>query len=143
MAKLGPVLLMVAALLPIGASAPDGASAESLSCRSAQKPSQVAELLFGRKIADRIGVSEGAWRQFVAREMTPRFPDGLTVIDATGQWRNPQTKKLVREPSKVVQIVLPGDAEDEAKLDAIIAAYKTRFRQQSVVLVVRPACVSF
>jgi len=42
-----------------------------------------------------------------------------------------------------VQIVLPGQVDDIERLNEVVAAYKTRFKQQSVGLVVRPACVSF
>ena len=82
-------------------------------------------------------------RRFVDREITPRFPDGLTVFDARGQWRDIQRNRIVREPSKLVQIVLPGKAEDADRLNEIAAAYKSRFRQQSVGVIVRGACVSF
>jgi hypothetical protein len=119
------------------------AGAQLLDCRGGQRASQVAELMFGRKIGDRIGVSEAAWRRFMAREIAPRFPDGLTVFDARGLWRDRSTNKLVREPSKVVHILLPGHAEDISRLDAIADAYKNRFKQQSVAVIVRPACVSF
>ena len=44
---------------------------------------------------------------------------------------------------QVVQIVLPGQVDDIARLNEIVEAYKTRFKQQSVVMIVRPACVSF
>jgi Protein of unknown function (DUF3574) len=107
------------------------------------KPQQVAELMFGRKIGDRIGVSEAQWSRFVDREITPRFPDGLTVFDTKGQWRDRERNRIVREPSKLVSIVLPGKGEDEARLNEIAAAYKSRFQQQSVAIVVRGACVSF
>jgi hypothetical protein len=50
---------------------------------------------------------------------------------------------IVREPSKLVQIVLPGKADDESRLSEIAAAYKTRFRQQAVGIVLRAACVAF
>ena len=53
------------------------------------------------------------------------------------------TGRIVREPSKRVEIVLPGGDDDAAKLEAIADAYKVRFRQQAVGIVVRPACVSF
>ena len=122
---------------------PPAPHAQPLTCSTAQKPMQVAELLFGRKIGDRIGVSEAAWARFLAREVTPRFPDGLTVINASGQWRDRERNKVVREPSKVVQIVLPGAADDEEKLAAVIEAYKREFRQQGVGLIIRPACVRF
>ncbi len=119
------------------------AGAQLVDCRGGQKPSQVAELMFGRKIGDRIGVSEGEWGRFVDREITPRFPAGLTVFNAAGQWRDKDSKKIVREPSKIVQIVLPGDDGEFSRLNEIAEAYKTRFKQQSVGVIVRPACVSF
>jgi hypothetical protein len=119
------------------------AQSPALSCHGAQKPSLLAELMFGRDIGHRIGVSEKAWERFVAREITPRFPDGLTVIDASGQWRDPASGRIVREPSKLVTIVLPGSADDEARLDAVVGAYKRQFHQQSVGVVVQSACASF
>jgi Protein of unknown function (DUF3574) len=124
-------------------AAADNAAAQALVCHGAQRPGQVAELLFGRDIGDRVGVSEVAWRRFVAREITPRFPDGLTVTNATGQWRDPASGNMVREPSKRVEIVLPGRADDAARLDAVVAAYKRRFHQHSVGVIVQSACVSF
>ncbi len=98
----------------------------------------VAELLFGRG-----NVSETAWDRFLANEVTPRFPDGLTVYDARGQWRNPQTKKISRDRSKVVMIAMPPADDNQTRLSAIIEAYKARFKQQSVGLILRPSCVSF
>jgi hypothetical protein len=103
----------------------------------------VAELMFGRKIGDRMRVSDAAWTRFVDREITPRFPAGLTIIDARGQWRDPDRNRIVREPSKLVQIVLPGKDEDQQRLDQIAAAYKSRFHQQSVGIIVRAGCVAF
>jgi hypothetical protein len=119
------------------------AQTAALSCHGAQQVRQVAELLFGRDIGHKLGVSESAWARFVGREMTPRFPDGLTVTDASGQWRDSTDGTVVREPSKRVEIVLPGAADDTARLDAIVTAYKRDFHQQSVAVIVRPACVSF
>lgn len=63
-----------------------------------------AEMLFGRKIGDRVGVSEADFAAFAAREITPRFPDGLTIIDARGQYRDAGRERLIREPSKLVLI---------------------------------------
>jgi Protein of unknown function (DUF3574) len=119
------------------------AQAQPSECRAGQKPRQVAELLFGRKIDDRLAVSETQWARFVDREISPRFPDGLTVLDAQGQWRDTARNTIVHEPSKVVEIVLPGKPDDVDALNRIAAAYKSRFRQQSVGIVVRGACVSF
>ena len=135
-------LMRAAVILLIVCVLDDRVSAQTSECRIG-KSQQVAELMFGRKIGDRIGVSNAAWARFVDREITPRFPDGLTVIDALGQWRDPARKRILREPSKLVQIVLPGKDEDQQHLDEIAASYKARFRQQSVATIVRPACVAF
>ena len=120
-----------------------GAAGEPIACSAPLKPQQVAELLLGRKIGDRLAVSETQFLNFLDREITPRFPDGLTVYDARGQWRDLERNRIVREPSKVVMIVLPGKPEDMARLGEIAEAYKKRFKQQSVGIVLRPACVSF
>ena len=88
--------------------------------------------MFGRNIGARTAVSESQWGRFVDREITPRFPDGLTVYNAAGQWRDRASNKIMREPSKVVQIVLPGHDDDIARLNEIAEAYKARFKQQSV-----------
>ena len=78
-----------------------------------------AELLFGRNIGDRLGVSDAAFADFLAREITPRFPDGLTVVDARGQWRDAERSRIVREPSKLVLLTFPDDAARREKLTAI------------------------
>ena len=113
------------------------------SCHSGQQPRAIAELLFGRDIGRHVGVSEAAWARFVAHELTPRFPDGLTVTDTLGQWRDRDNGSVVREPGKHVEIVLPDNADDDARLDAVVSAYKRTFRQQSVGVIVHTACVSF
>jgi hypothetical protein len=100
-------------------------------------------LMFGRNIGGELGVSEEVWSEFVASEITPRFPDGLTVDDAVGQWRDTETARVVKEPSKDVRVVVPAGADIQEKIDAIVAAYKQRFHQQAVGVVIRPACASF
>lgn len=119
------------------------ALAQNISCTLPQKPMMEVELLFGRNIGGKLGVSETQWRAFLSREVSPRFPDGLTVFDTLGQWRDAKTKALVREPSKIVRVILPADVPAREKIDAIAAAYKQQFRQDAVGVVMRPACVSF
>jgi hypothetical protein len=133
----------IAALVLLAAGAGPAPAQTAVSCQSSHKPAAVAELMFGRKIGGRIAVSEARWMRFVDTEITPRFPAGLSILDVRGQWRDPKTGAIVREPSKIVMIVLPGEDADHQRLDAIIEAYKTRFRQQSVGLMIRPACVLF
>jgi Protein of unknown function (DUF3574) len=136
-------VVRVATALTLVLALAGGADAQLLDCLGGQRPSQVAELMFGRNIGSRLGVNEADWSRFVDREIVSRFPNGLTMFNAAGQWRDEATNKIVRERSKVVQIVLPGQVEDIARLNEIVAAYKRRFKQHSVVMIVRPACVSF
>jgi len=136
-------MLRIAATIILALASSLSAHAQTSDCHAGQQPRQVAELLFGRNIGDRLGVSEAQWGRFVDREISPRFPDGLTVLDAKGEWRDSARHTIVHEPSKLVEIVLPGKEDDAEQLDAIAQAYKSRFRQQSVGIVVRGACVSF
>jgi len=132
-------LLLVAALL----SPASMAAAQPFSCAAPQSAMTEVELLFGRNIGGKLGVSEAQWRAFLAREVSPRFPDGLTVFDTRGQWRDDKTKALVREPGKIVRIILGADAGAMEKVDAVAAAYIKQFGQDSVGIVTRPACVVF
>ena len=118
------------------------AQAQEPTCAAPAKAMLRAELMFGRTIGGGLGVTEARWRDYVARELTPRFPDGLTVLDAQGQWRNPQGV-LTRERSKLVIVVTTDDAGARERLAAAAEAYKRRFHQQSVGVVTRPACAAF
>jgi hypothetical protein len=90
------------------------------------------ELYFGLSKPDGSLVSATEWQDFVDRTITPRFPDGLTVMDAYGQYLT-QRNQLVREPTKVV-ILIYGDSPARARAIAdIIAIYKQRFQQESVL----------
>ncbi|HEY8003437.1 MAG TPA: DUF3574 domain-containing protein [Phenylobacterium sp.] len=111
-------------------------------CPAGQEHLRTAQLFFGRNTGDKPAVSDADFRRFVDEELTPRFPDGLTVIDAAGQWRGDENK-LIREASKVVLIVLPQGRDTPRRIDAVRAAYKARFHQDSVLLVTQAACVSF
>src|SRR3954470_14297888 len=113
-------------------------SAQTLSCAAPQKPMRDVELLLGRGKG-----SEARWRTFLAREVTPRFPDGLTVYETTGQWRDPARRVVLRENSRVLRIIITADEPATDKIAAVAQAYKTQFRQKSVGIVSRPACVSF
>lgn len=89
-----------------------------------------------------MGVSDTEWQDFVDAEITPRFPDGLSVADVSGQWRGPDGV-IVREPSKTVMVVLTGAETEQASLDAIRTAYVERFDQDAVMLIQQTACVGF
>ncbi len=111
-------------------------------CPTGQEAQRTAQLFFGRNIGGKPGVSEADFQKFVDQDITPKFPDGLTVLDGGGQWRGDENK-LIREAAKVVLIVLPKRGDSSARIDAVRDAYKTRFHQDSVLLITQTACVSF
>ena len=119
-------------------------SAQGLTCTAPQQPMLEISLMFGR-IGGELGVTEELWSDFVASEITPRFPAGLTVDDALGQWRDAATGKVIKEPSKELQLIVPAEAEKDIKekIDAIVAVYKQRAQQQAVGIVIRPAYAFF
>ncbi|MBR5680723.1 MAG: DUF3574 domain-containing protein, partial [Clostridia bacterium] len=67
-----------------------------------------------------------AWKRFCDQHVSAAFPDGYTVLDATGYWRS------ARERSKVILIVAPADARE--KVLSVARQYRKDF-DQSVVLV--------
>ncbi len=130
------------AALAAGCASTPRPSAEALHCPAGQARANTVELVFGRNEGDRLAVSDEDWRRFIDEVVTPRYPDGLSVMDVQGQWRAPGGV-LVREPSKIVYLVLDGGPDDPAKIANIRDAYKQRFHQKSVLLVSQKACVSF
>ena len=86
-------------------------------------------------------VTKQAWDAFLSSEVTPRFPQGFTVISAAGQWQG-ESGEIVREPSYLLSVVHPGDSESESAIKAMVATYKERFQQEAVLRVKRPACTS-
>ncbi|HEY3695094.1 DUF3574 domain-containing protein [Phenylobacterium sp.] len=111
-------------------------------CPVGQEARSTAQLFFGRNTGDRPAVSDDDFRRFVDTGLTPRFPEGLTVLDGGGQWRD-ASDNLIREASKVVLLVLPETGDPQSRVEAVRTAYKTRFHQDSVLLITQRSCVSF
>jgi hypothetical protein len=136
------LLLLLQVLLQVLLLA--GCSAATPRCAGVPgEPEVTVQLLFGRSLKGGGTVDDAAWRDFLARSVTPRFPDGLTVLEGSGQWRQQATGRIVSEPSTVVEIVTAPAPDVFARLDAIRAEYRKRFDQESVGLVVNESCASF
>lgn len=106
-------------------------------------PMLQAELFFGRDISGRRHVSDARWSEFVRREITPRFPEGLTLLSALGQWRDATSGRITHERSFVVRIVVAGTSDTLSRLTQLRGAYMQRFHQQSVGLTLSTICASF
>jgi hypothetical protein len=95
-----------------------------------------AQLFFGGSIAPE------QWRSFLNQEVSPRFPDGFTVFDTQGQWRN-RDSTISRETGHALLIIITRSNTNEEGLNAIRDAYKRRFMQESVLLAESPICAGF
>ena len=85
-----------------------------------------------------LAAAEGTWRTFLDEEVSPRFPEGFSVIDAYGQWREETGATIVRERSKVLVIVYGDTAARRAGIEALCTAYKKRTGEKSVLVVTTP-----
>jgi hypothetical protein len=77
-------------------------------------------------------VTELEWQLFLRDEVTKRFPDGLTVWEAEGQWRTP-AGSIDHEQSKVLLLVHADTAAARQSVLDVIEAYRKTFEQQSVL----------
>ncbi len=115
-------------------------SALAEDCPAPLKSMLRAELYFGRGLAER-GVSQAEWTRFAAEVLTTQFPDGLTVLDGRGQWRD--GTRLIRQRSTVVIAVLPDGPQARERIAAAAEAYKSRFHQKSVGIETQRVCAGF
>jgi hypothetical protein len=103
----------------------------------------VAELFFGRGIKGRAPLTAAEWARFAAQTITPNFPDGFTVFDGEGQWRNPHSGHIASDPTKILLVAAKRTPDLARRLSAVIETYKTEFHQQSVGLITRDSCAAF
>jgi hypothetical protein len=123
------VLCLCAALSTNAPRAAVQAAAAVNECGPVGAPSMRTTLYFGlnRKTGN---VSETQWKRFLRDHVTPRFPQGLTVWEANGQWR--------RADGVIVQTPAV-----HAAIDAIIEDYKKTFEQESVLWETARVCATF
>jgi hypothetical protein len=119
-----------------------GAFADNLAspCRAGERVEVMDTMYFGTATPDRT-VTPDEWREFVNKVVTPRFPDGLTSWEASGQWRT-ATGVIHREPSYVLHVVHEDSPESERAVREVTGWYKTAFQQEAVLRVRATACTS-
>lgn len=108
-----------------------------------EEPYAVAQLFFGRDIPGRAPLTENEWNDFVARVVTPQFPDGFTVLDGTGQWLDQATGGVIHEQSKVLLVAADPESDLKTRIGSVVDAYRTQFHQQSVGVLTSGACGAF
>src|SRR5262245_27375860 len=87
-------------------------------------------------------IAEAQVASLVDAEVTPRSPDGLTILTAHGQRRN-SAGRIVMLPSRLMLVRHRADEGFETRIEAVRTAYKERFDQDSVMRIDGVSCVFF
>ena len=113
---------------------------ESLECGAASTAQLRTTLYFG--LGRPTGtVSELEWQLFLRDQVTPHFPQGLTVWEAQGQWLS-QQGSIGHERTKMLLLVHPDTPSAQAAVQIVIARYRKAFEQQSVLWETARVCVA-
>lgn len=142
-ARSQPTLLPAPDFVP---TLPSDADTLEADARIATDPFIRTELFFGSERPNKPEVSQAEFKQFLDDEVTPRFPDGLTLLTGSGQFRE-ANGEIVQETSFVLVLLYPRETlrESSARIEEIRTRYIERFEQESVLRVddPRPVRVSF
>jgi len=116
--------------------------APSYACPAGTETWQRLEMVFGRNISGGGRVSDADWEAYVEEVLSPAFPDGLSVVEAQGRWLSPSGERF-NEDNFFVLIYVPAEVSPAQQVDAAIADYKSRFRQETVLFGAHPVCLAF
>ena len=142
--RLGSTLALVAMVACAGRQTPLAAPAPVVTPACAVGDTAMVRdvVYFGRNRPDGGTVSDADWRRFLDEVVTPRFPYGLTVVDATGRWRG-QSGVVEEERSEIVTVFHAGDAASRQAIADVAGEYKRRFRQEAVLRERSATCARF
>jgi Protein of unknown function (DUF3574) len=108
------------------------------------------ELFFGLRKPNGTEVTNAEFQRFLDREVTPRFPDGFTVISGQGQFKDARGA-ILQERSKLLILLYPIEASSNSpqerlrqrQIEQIRTAYIKAFQQQSVLRSDNLSCAAF
>ena len=131
-------LLLISGLLLAGCQSrqPDSASCQVGSAM------QQTQLWFGLSKPDGQSISTQQWQHFVDQVITPAFPQGLSIVEARGQWLGNDGVR-VSENSRGLLLIYPASKEKSHAIDFIRTRYQQLFAQESVMRIDQPVCVAF
>ena len=93
------------------------------------------ELFFGRAKSDGTTVTDAEWQRFLDDEVSTRFPDGLTTLFGSGQFRDADGG-IRREGAILLVLLYPdGQRDSSRRVEEIRDAYARAFQQESVLRV--------
>jgi hypothetical protein len=135
-------LLAAVFVVALGCAARAPSSATGPTCAAGDTVLVRETLYFGRNQPGGGTVSDGEWQTFLDQVLTPRFPSGLTVMAATGQWRG-RSGVVEQERSSVVTVFHAGDPASLRAIEEVALEYKRRFRQEAVLRERASTCAAF
>ena len=134
-------LLLLVPTLP--AAVPGKDSPREQLCATSGKRFHRTELYLGMSTPDGATVSDAEFQRFVDSQVSPRLPEGFTIVAASGQFQDFRGG-IVREQTRVLVVLYPlGDAASSERIEAIRASYRAAYRQESVLRVDDESCASF
>src|SRR5262245_24650260 len=119
-------VLLAGALALAGCAQPPGAV-----CTAPLKPALEVDMYFGRDKPAGGEVSDAEWSAFLADTVTPRFPDGLSVLNVEGQHRDP-SGRIVRERTKLLVVIVFDAPAHRPRVGEVADAYVKRFGQHGI-----------
>ncbi len=126
---------------PPGGSTPVSPSVAPTSCEGSTHPSTRWTLYFGSARPGGV-VTDQEWDAFLKDEVTPRFPNGFSVMEATGQWRSADGT-IVKERTHLLVLIQPDTRGIRFAVNEIINRYKILFQQEAVLEELSPVCAGF
>lgn len=129
----------------LGDEAPAASQSKASALVTRGKAYVETRLLFGTERPD--GGPDVTDRQFLAfidEEVTPRFPNGLTIQDGRGQWRD-SNGFIERERSYELTLLYPASEARvrNAQIERIRDAYEKAYAQDSVARLEERTTVDF
>lgn len=100
-------------------------------------------LYFGQSKPSGEMITEKEWTSFKENKIAKVFKEGSTVLNGVGSWYDPESHKLITEPTYVVIYFYKRSAAISNQIDSLRYWYKTMFQQQSVLRVDKKVKTSF
>lgn len=135
-AALGPLIAAFALGLGGCATAPRQGAGDA-------RAWQQTDLYFALGRVGDSAAGESVWRRFTATEVIPRFPEGFTIVPATGTWRADASGSAPELDSRVLVILHPASRQADERIEAIRRAWRAMTGSESVLRADHEARVSF
>jgi hypothetical protein len=129
---IGGLVVAVIASLGCARHAEITTTAPAAACAAGDSAMVRDVVYFGRNRPGGGGVSDSEWYAFLDEVVTPKFPAGLTVVEAVGRWRG-ATGVVEQERTEIMTLLHDGSPSARQAVSAVGEEYKRRFRQEAVL----------